>query len=142
MFSVSHFCNFVYKLHEFIFHHRYIHCGALNGRVSIVWQFTMPFLTLQLQLVKRIESLEKEKQDEVCTLQECVRQIQTESERQKSELSQQLHQHSETVLALEEQLDRTVQINKEYQTEIATLKKTNLGMSVEILIGQMLDLFI
>ena len=82
---------------------------------------------LQQKLGERLEQVEKSKRDTESHLKVELSEAKAQLDKENVEREEQLRRHSDTIRALEEQIDKTVNMNKDYQAEIAGLKASVAG---------------
>jgi len=81
---------------------------------------------LQQKLTERLELIEQSR-DTISRLEVELSTKKFQHDKENMAQREQLQRHSDTIRALEEQLDKTINTNKDYQAEIANLKASVAG---------------
>ena len=84
-------------------------------------------MCLQEEQQKKLETLEKEKNDEIEKLKTEVSQSDVKQDKALASYKEQIRQHSVTICAMEERLNKVVKKNKDLQADAANYKSTISG---------------
>ncbi len=92
------------------------------------FQPAVSFYSLKLELREKIVQMEKQKETEIEAIRENLTTAQRQVEDGASNYREQIKQHSVTICAMEERLNKVMKKNKDYQNEITSLKSTIQGI--------------
>ncbi len=93
---------------------------------------TDPFCLVQVELRERIAELEASRESEMEAIRVELSSAQRRAEDGSLNYQEQLKQHSVTICAMEERLNKVMKKNKDYQSEITTLRATVHGENVRV----------